>query len=156
MKRLTVYIIILFTHISLAQAPAQSEMKQLNFMIGDWLGTSKTIKSDTILSEIPAFEKIEYKLNGNIITIDLSSDSLQLHTVIYYSKEHKTYYYNPFYKSGQASYPAKFKNGKFIVNASDVKRFIFTTDESGNFTEYGEELIDGKWEIYFKDSFQKM
>ncbi|MEM6516122.1 MAG: hypothetical protein AAF688_08050 [Bacteroidota bacterium] len=131
-------------------------MKQLDFMVGEWLGTSKTIKSDTVFSEIPAYEKIDYKLDGNIITIDLSSKSLQLHTVIYYSETDKTYYYNPYYKSGSARYPATFENGKFVVKASDSKRFIFTTDETGNFTEYGEQLMDRKWKVYFKDSFIRM
>jgi len=125
-------------------------------MVGEWIGNSKTIKGDTIFSETPAYEKIAYKLDGTIITIDLASTSLQLHTVIYYSEDDQTFYYNPYYKSGNAQYPAEFKNGKLTVNASDTKRFIFTTDKNGNFTEYGEQLINGEWKIYFEDTFVKM
>ena len=149
MNRLIIVYIIFSTSFSFAQ----TEMQKLNFMVGEWIGTSTSIKADTVYSAEPAYEKINYKLDKNIITIDLASESLKLHTVIYYSKEDDTYYYNPFYKSGSAIYPAKYVDGRLIVSPNDKKRFIFTTDASGNFMEYGEELVDGIWKKYFEDRF---
>lgn len=149
MNRLVIVFIIFFVSLSFAQ----KEIQKLDFMVGEWIGTSTTIKADTVFSKVPAFEAISYKLDKNIITIDLASESLKLHTVIYYSDKDGTYYYNPFYKSGAATYPAKYERGRLIVSPNNRKRFIFTTDEAGNFIEYGEELINGEWKKYFEDRF---
>jgi len=149
MKSSVIVYILLFSSCLFAQ----KEMQKLDFMVGEWIGNSTSIKADTIYKKVPAYEKISYKIDENIITIDLASETLKLHTVIYYSKEDDTYYYNPFYKSGAATYPATYEGGKLIISPNDNKRFIFTTDALGNFTEYGEELIDGVWKKYFEDKF---
>lgn len=125
-------------------------------MVGDWVGTSTTYKNDSVATKIPAFEKISYKLDEHIITIDLYSELLQLHTIIFYDEEEKTYYYNPYYKKGSAKYKAEFKEGKFIVWPSETKRFVFKLTPEGNFQEYGEILDKGRWVTYFKDNFKKI
>lgn len=129
-------------------------MQKLDFLIGEWIGISKSYKEGKVTNQVSAFEKIQYGLDKNIITIDLNSESLQLHTVIYYDEKDKTYYYNPFYKTGAAKYKAHFIDGKLVVTPSKTKRFIFTQDNNGNFIEYGEQLIDGKWQKYFEDIFK--
>ena len=48
-------------------------MEKLNFMIGEWVGISTTYQNDTIAKQVPAFEKISYRLDKNLITIDLQS-----------------------------------------------------------------------------------
>ena len=106
--------------------------------------------------QVPAFEKISYKLDQNIITIDLQSESLQLHTIIYYNEKAEKYYYHPYYKTGTARYEAMFKDNKFIVTPNDTKRFIFHLTKEGKFQEYGEKLENCKWIKYFEDNFMKM
>ena len=140
---------------SSGQSIRKEKMSQLSFLVGEWIGTSKSFKNGKLEKEIAAFEKIEYQLDNHILTVDLNSESLQLHTVIYYDEEDKTYYYNPFYKTGAAKYKAEFDGKKLIVKPSAKKRFVFILDKQGNFTEYGEILTNGKWVKYFEDVFKR-
>ncbi|MFN2261050.1 MAG: hypothetical protein ABR595_03175 [Psychroflexus sp.] len=147
--------LILNVNATLAQQVQQEKMAELDFMIGAWVGLSTSIDNGRVVSSVPAFQNISYKVDKHIISIDLQSENLQLHTVIYYSEEDKTYFYNPYYKSGTAKYRATCLNGKLIVNASKTKRFIFKLTPDGNLQEYGENFENGKWVKYFEDNFKK-
>lgn len=135
-------------------AQDQTKMEQLNFMVGEWVGTSKMYENGVVTKEGPAYEKISFDLNHNIIVIELNSEFLQLHTVIRYDKEEQCYFYHPFSKRGTGEYRADFRDGKLVVFPNDTARYIFTTIESGGFQEYGERLIDGGWVVYFEDTFR--
>ncbi len=145
-----------FNLITGQKSSQQENMEKLNFMIGEWVGISTTYKNDTIAKQVPAFEKINYILDKNVITIDLRSELLQLHTVIYYNDKDKKYYYNPYYKSGAGKYEAEYKDGKLIVWPSKNRKFIFHLTSEGNFQEYGERLENGKWIKDFEDNFKKI
>ena len=134
------------------QSEKETKMKDLSFMIGDWVGTSTTYDGGDVKEQVPAFQKISYDLDSNIIVIELHSELLQLHTIIYYDEASRRYSYNPYSKSGFRSLPADLIEGKLVVEASETKRFIFGRTEKG-FREYGEKLIDGNWEKYFEDNF---
>ena len=149
-------VIMFFTNDSVVgQTSRQEKMEQLNFMIGEWVGISTTYQNDTIVKQVPAMEKISYRLDKNIITIDLQSETLKLHTVIYYDDKDEKYYYNSYYKEGTGKYPAEYKDGKFIVSPNKSKRFIFHLTPKGNFQEYGEKFENGEWIKYFEDNFKK-
>lgn len=137
------------------QTSRQEKMEQLNFMIGEWVGISTAYQNDTIVKQVPAMEKISYRLDKNLITIDLQSETLKLHTVIYYDDKDEKYYYNSYYKEGTGKYPAEYKDGKFIVSPNKSKRFIFHLTPKGNFQEYGEKFENGEWIKYFEDNFKK-
>lgn len=154
---ITRLVVILFIcHLNYAQSARQVEMQKLRFMIGEWVGTASTIENGKVIASVPAFEKINYKLDGSLLTIDLHSEKLQLHTVIYYDEQEQTYFYNPFYKNGSAKYKAKYQEGKLIVSPSKTKRFVFGLNEAGEFVEYGETLKNGKWLKYFEDTFKNI
>lgn len=140
----------------LSQNSKQEQMVKLKFMVGNWVGVSKGFEDGKLVREEPAFEKIAYKVDRHIITIDLYSESLQLHTVLYYDKTEEVFYYNPFYKNGAGKYKAYLEDGILVVKPSSTKRFIFRPTESGGFQEYGEELKDGKWVKYFEDTFTRV
>jgi len=129
-------------------------MEQLHFLVGEWIGTSKVYENGVVTKQVAAYEEIKYDLDKSILVIQLNSELLQLHTIIYYDEKDKTYYYNPFSKKGARKLPATFKNGQLVVASSDTKRFIFTSASDGGFREYGEQLIDGKWVKYFEDTFK--
>jgi len=149
-------LFMLFIGLSIhAQTIQQEKMKKLSFMVGEWVGTSTSFKNDSIVKQVAAFEKVTYKLAKNIITIDLNSESLQLHTVIYYDTEAATYYYTPYYKSGSKRYEGEYKDGKFLVWFNPEKRLTFTLTSEGHFQEYGETLVDGVWHKYFEDILKK-
>jgi hypothetical protein len=149
-------LILLTLNIStlIGQSIQQQEMQKLSHFVGDWVGVSKAFENGKVIREIPAYEKISYKVDKHILTIDLYSESLKLHTVIYFDEKSNTYYYNPYYKTGASRYPAKLVDGKLIVTPSKTKRFIFEIIEDGKFREYGENLIDDKWVKYFEDVFE--
>ena len=135
-----------------AQSEKEMKMKKLSFMVGDWVGTSTSYEGGEIKEQVPAYQKISYDLDSNIIVIELHSELLQLHTIIYYDENESRFSYNPYSKSGVRQLPAELINGRLVVNASETKRFVFSRTQSG-FKEYGEQLIDGKWEKYFEDEF---
>lgn len=137
------------------QTSQQEQMQKLNHFIGDWVGISKRFEGDSITKQVPAYEKISYKVDQHLLTIDLYSQSLKLHTVIYYDDEAQSYVYNPFYKGGAAKYSAQLVDGKLIVLPNKTKRFIFEITEEGRFREYGETFKNGKWTMYFEDIFEK-
>lgn len=153
-RYLTWLLLFFLLNSAFGQTAQQKAMQKLDFMVGDWLGTSTTFERDSVLRQVPAFEQIRYKLDQSILTIDLHSETLQLHTVIYYAPEDSTYYYQPYYKNGAGKYRAAFQDGKLIVSPSPTKRFIFERTPEGYFREYGEKYEKGRWIKYFEDIFK--
>lgn len=151
-------VFTLATHITAIAAPQttqQQKMQALSFMVGDWVGISKSV-AETETSTVPAYQKIQFKVDSSILTIDLLSESLLIHTVIYYDEKAETYYYNPYYRTGAAKYRGEIKDGKFWVHASDTRRFIFQRLANGRLREQGEKLVDGTWQTYFEDTFTSL
>jgi len=72
-----------YTFQSLAQVTSAEKMAQLSFMVGDWEGISKSYQ-ETGVREVKAHEVVSYKVDKHLITIDLESEALKLHTVIYF------------------------------------------------------------------------
>lgn len=136
-----------------AQPMDKSPMERLDFMIGNWLGTSALIDNDTITTQVPAHQKISFDLENSIVIIEHKSESLQLHTIVHYDKSDSTYYYTPYSSQGVRQLKAEFINGDFIVNASRTKRFIFRRIDKNSFTEYGEKFENGEWSRYFEDRY---
>lgn len=129
-------------------------MEQLSFMVGEWIGTSKTYEDGKLTQEIEAFEHIYYDLDSSILVLQLNSPSLLLHTIIFYDENDSTFYYYPFSERGVTPATASFQDGRLIVQSTEAKRFIFGPTPNAGFREYGEKLIDGKWTRYFQDDFK--
>ena len=128
-------------------------MEQLNFMVGEWVGTTTGYENGVVVRQGPAYESISYNLDKSILVIDLKSEYLQLHTIIYYDEADRKYYYHRFSKSGAARYPAEYQGGQLIVWRDEKTRFFFGRTPDGGFREYGEQLIEGEWVKYFEDTF---
>ncbi len=137
-----------------AQSLKQEKMEQLNFMIGEWIGTTKVFENGTVVRQGSAYEKISYDLDTSILVIELNTEFLQLRTIILYDEKDQTYYYHRFAKTGASKYPAEFKDGQLIVWRDDRTRFFFSSNAEGGFQEHGEQLIDGKWTRIFEDKFE--
>ncbi len=150
---LSFFSIFLVYQCILCQGLKEEKMAQLAFMVGEWVGTSKAYTNGKLTREIPAFENIAYDLDSSILVLQLNSESLLLHTIIYYDENDSTYYYYPFSKRGVRPAPASFMNGQLIVQSSETKRFVFGSTDDGRFREYGEVLTNGKWVKYFQDDF---
>jgi hypothetical protein len=146
--------LMLLSSVVFGQNVKREKMGQLNFMIGEWVGTSKGYENGVVTREGPAYENIKYDLDRNILVIELNTESLQLHTIIYYDEKDETYYYYPFSKNGVSRSPAEFKDGQLMVWRNEKTRYIFRQTSEGGFQEYGEKLIDGKWIKYFEDTFK--
>lgn len=93
-------VFTIFINFSFAQTDMKVKMKKLNFMIGDWVGTSTTYDQGKIKNEVPAYQKISYDLDSTIIVIELHSETLHLHTIINYDEKENKYFYHPFSKKG--------------------------------------------------------
>ena len=138
----------------MGQSQKQEKMEQLNFMIGEWVGTSKVFENGVVTKQGSAYENISYDLDKNILVIELNTEFLQLHTVIYYDEKDEKYYYHRFSKSGAARYPAEYKDGQLIVWRDDKTRFFFKRTPEGGFKDYGEQLINKEWIKIFEDTFK--
>lgn len=87
--------------------------------------------------------------------MDVSSSTVQLHTLITYSVKDSCYYYQPTSKTeSYGKSKGYFKNGKFMVYFDNQARLTFEKTENGEFHEYGERLKDGVWTKYFEDILQ--
>lgn len=146
-------IFLLLSNIVFTQVTAKEEMKKLDFMVGEWIGTTTVIEDGKISKQGSAFQRISYDLSKHIIVIELNSDFLQLHTIINYDEKDQTYYYHPFSKRGTGKYPAELKEGQLIVSPNETTRYIFGKTGENSFREYGEKLKDGKWVKTFEDNF---
>lgn len=142
------------TNLIYSQEVEKKEMAKLSFLIGNWTGNSYSYsKNDT--TKVKVNESANYILEGNVITLDVYSSSVQLHTLITYSVKDSCYYYQPTSKTESYSKSkGYFKDGKFIVYFDNQSRLIFEKTENGEFHEYGETLKKGGWEKYFEDILQ--
>ena len=61
--------------LAFAQSEKEIKMKELAFMVGDWVGTSTTYEGGEIKEQVPAYQKISYDLDSNIIVIALPKDN---------------------------------------------------------------------------------
>ena len=136
-----------------AQNLKQEKMEQLNFLVGEWVGTSKVYENGVVTKQGAAYENIHYDLDKSILVIELNTEFLQLHTIIYYDDQDQKYYYHRFSNKGAARYPAEYKDGQLIVWKDEKTRFFFGRTGEGGFKEYGEELINGEWTKLFEDTF---
>ncbi len=152
-KYLYLIVLIFWCSLIVAQNQKPNQMEQLNFLIGEWIGTTKIYENGKVVKQGAAYEKIAYDLNRSILVIELNTEFLQLRTIINYSEKDQKYYYHRFSKDGAAIYPAEFKDGQLIVWKNETTRFFFGGTPEGGFIEYGEKLIDGKWIKYFEDTF---
>ena len=85
---------------SFAQSIKQEKMEQLNFLVGEWTGTTKVYENGTVTKEGPAFEKVYYDLDKSILVIELNTVYLQLRTIITYNEKDENYTYHRFSKDG--------------------------------------------------------
>ncbi len=148
------FLLLLFLYNSgFAQGLKQEKMELLNFLVGEWIGTSKIYKNGVVTRQCAAYENISYDLDKSILVIELNTEFLQLHTIVYYHEEDQKYYYHRFSKEGAATYPAEYKDGQLIVWKNEKTRFFFGSTAEGGFQEYGEKLINGEWVKTFEDTF---
>lgn len=157
MKRITGYLtpcLLLLSVSAFSQNIKKEKMAQLSVLVGEWVGTSRTFEGDMVIREVPAYEKISYDLDSSILVVELNSEPLKLHTIIYYDVEDSTYYYYPFSERGVNRAPATFENGQLIVRPNDERRYYFGRTPDGGFREYGVKLVHGRWIKYFQDDFK--
>ena len=148
------FIALIFLHHAVfGQSLKQEKMEQLDFLIGEWVGTTKVYENGVVTKEGSAYENISYDLDKSILVIELNTEFLQLHTIVLYDEEDQKYYYHRFSKDGAAIYPAEFENGQLIVWRDELTRFFFTRFQDAGFREYGEQLINGEWTKIFEDTF---
>ena len=147
------FLLLFFNSVS-AQTLKQEKMAQLNYLVGEWIGTTNIYENGVVTKKGAAYENISYDLDKNILVIELNTEFLQLRTIITYDEKDQKYYYHRFSKDGAAVYPAEFKDGQLIVWRDESTRFFFRSTSEGDFQEYGEQLINGQWIRTFEDNFK--
>ena len=153
-KCLCLVVLFLLYHSVSAQGLKHEKMEQLNFLVGEWVGTTKIYENGVVAKQGAAYEKISYDLDKSILVIELNTEFLQLHTIINYDEKDQTYHYHRFSKESAAIYLAEFKDGELIVRKDENTRFFFGSTPRGGFREYGEQLTNGRWVKTFEDTFK--
>ncbi len=82
LKNSLTIVLIFLVHSIFAQSLKQEKMEQLDFMVGEWVGTTKIYEDGVVVREGSAHENIAYDLDKNILVIELNTEFLQLHTVV--------------------------------------------------------------------------
>ena len=152
-KYLALIVLFIFNKNTSAQSMKQEKMDHLNYLVGEWVGTTTIYKNGKVSQTGAAYEKISYDLGGSILVIQLNTEFLQLRTIITYHEEDEKYYYHRFSKDGAAIYPAEYVDGQLVVWRDDQTRFIFRSTPEGGFQEYGEQWKGGEWIKTFEDNF---
>jgi len=151
LKRIVMFSLVFFvSNLARAQETEKEALMRLSFMMGNWEGVS-TSYNDGSEKTVNVVERVKYIMGGDLMVLDVKSPSIELHTIISYSVSDKSYYYQPNTKSRGGRYKARFENDQFLVTLSDKVRLTFERTEVGEFHEYGEKLVNGKWEKYFED-----
>lgn len=150
-------VIALVFAFNLVNAQEEKEaIAKLSFLVGEWEGIS-TIYSEDSVKKGKVTKKVKYLLNGNLLSVEVKSPYIHLHTVIGYNVKDSTYYYHPFNKAGKGNaYKGEFENGKFVVTFNDNYKIFFEKTEEGKFHEYGVRVIGGKEEITFEDLLEPL
>ena len=147
---LLITLLLLIFNPLLAQEREKKELAKLSFLMGNWSGISSSYTAkDT--TQVKVRESVNYIMNGNMLTLDVVSANIELHTLFTYSVKDTCYYYQPYSKTGGSKYKGKLENGKFIVYFNPKNRLIFEKTVNGEFHEYGESFANGKWKKYFED-----
>jgi len=152
---LMLFFFFLTAQVISGQSIEHKEMAKLSFMIGDWKGTGVSFPQNKAGNNT-VFSKVRYDLDGELLVLKLRSYrndtlTLSLHTIIYYNKEDKHYHYRAYTKRGARPFKGKIVDGKFICYLRDDYRLTFQRTKKGEFNEYGEKLVDGKWVKNFED-----
>ncbi|TCI92679.1 hypothetical protein [Tenacibaculum sp. M341] len=156
MKFLRIHLVLLFAFTNLySQTTEKEALKKLSFIIGNWEGKSISYNDNNETKEVAVVENVQYIMDGNLISLDVKSPWIALHTIISYSTKDKKYYYYPFSKEGnKKGYEGRIEGDRFLVYFNASGRLTFTRTAKGEFHEYGEKLVDGKWKKYFEDILQ--
>ena len=162
MKKYFIFIIFIsfffYTHQILSQSVEQKAMAKLSFLIGDWKGTGTGYPKENN-EPYNVLSKVSYDLNGELLVLRHRSKRdgktlLALHTIMYYNKENGFYYYNAYRRSGARPFKCQLNDGKFVCEINGDYRLTFQRTENGEFNEFGERLVDGKWIKNFEDILQ--
>ena len=86
-KFISFIVLVCICTTSYSQSVAQEKMSQLDFLIGEWIGTSKVFDDGKVVKQGAAYESISYDLGKSIVVIELNTEFLQLHTIINYDEE---------------------------------------------------------------------
>ncbi len=156
----TAITIIFFVNSTLvsAQSAEQKAMKKLSFLIGDWKGSGTSFPKEEN-KPYDVISTVEYDLDGELLVLRHRSTRgdktvLALHTLIYFNKEDGHYYYNAYRRNGARPFKCKLNDGQFICEINGNYRLTFQKTKEGNFNEFGQRLIDGKWVKNFEDILQ--
>ncbi len=141
-----------------AQTEEQKAMAKLSFLIGDWKGEGTSYPKEEN-EPYQVLSKVRYDLDGELLVLRHrstrnNSTILALHTIMYYNKEDGFYYYNAYRRSGARPFQYQLKDDQFICEINGNYRLTFQKTENGEFNEFGQRLIDGKWVKNFEDILQ--
>lgn len=146
------------TAVSFGQTEEKKAMAKLSFMIGDWKGSGTSYpKKDH--KPYKAISQVRYDLDGELIVLKHRSirdkkTVLALHTLIYYNKKDGFYYYNAYRRSGARPFKCTFNERKLVCEIDGNYRLTFQRTKNGEFNEYGQRLVNGKWVKNFEDILQ--
>lgn len=135
---------------------AQTAVKKLNFLIGEWKGTGWMMGQDRVKRTFEQTEKVQLKLDSTAILVEGlgKSDGKVVHdalAVITYAGKSGQYDFQSFLPSGQkGTFKSELKEGVFYWYPTDFIRYIIQINDKGQWFEIGEFNQGDNWYPFFE------
>ncbi len=167
MKHITLlFLLTILTNIIYAQngetdLVSQSNISQLDFMVGKWTGNGWMIGQDRQRHEFEQTEDIKFKLDGTVLLIEGkgTSNGTVIHhalAIVTWNKENDQYHFRSYLVNGRkGEYKAELIDGKFYWYPMDNMRYIIEINEQGQWYEKGEYNNQGNWSQFFEMTLKK-
>lgn len=165
-KNLLILFCLIFAIKAFSQTPttdldAQSEIKKLSFIVGEWEGDGWMMGRDGSKHSFTQTENIQFKLDSTAILIEGlgKNNGHIIHNamaIIAYNKQEKNYTFNSFLSTGHGgSFKAELKEEKLYWYPNENMRYIIYLNEKGQWYESGEMKRQDSWFQFFEMTLYK-
>lgn len=130
---------------------AQSAIKQLEFMVGQWKGSGWIMGRDGQRHNFIQTEDVQFKLDSTVILIEGLGKTGDVVThnamaILSYNKAEENYKFHSWLSTGRGgAFTGELKEGIFYWYPGENIRYVIHINQDGQWYEKGEMNRDGSW-----------
>ena len=130
---------------------AQTAIRQLEFMVGDWKGSGWIMGRDGNRYSFEQTEKVQFKLDSTVILVEGlgKTDGVVTHNalaIISFNKQDQNYSFRSYLSTGLGgTFTGELKENAFFWYPNEQMRYIIRINEDGQWYEQGEMNRGGDW-----------
>ncbi|PZX53156.1 hypothetical protein [Algoriphagus chordae] len=140
---------------------AQSQVKQLEFLVGEWQGSGWMMGQDRVKRTFDQTEKVMFKLDSTAILIEGmgKSDGKIVHNalaILTANGESNHFDFQSYLPSGQkGTFKSELKEEVFYWYPTESVRYIIRINDKGQWHEIGEFNQGENWYTFFEMTLDK-